>query len=352
MNIKINYSNLLQNKNNNSNKIKESETPNDVKGLGRRTAASTANGKIDTAFGQGNIQDCALLSTVYALSLTKKGSDAIRDSIHINKDNNGKITGYDVTFKGTGEKYHVSQAQLDKAKTNEKDARKYSYGDDDMTILELAIEDCFKNSKDSTLRKLVDNYTSTNTTDKLYGVNPASVSYLLTGEKSEWYDIRSDEKVTKRFFANQDYTVKTKDGNTITLEGSEYYNLLSANSSTITVEDIKNDTQISLDYNDFINNAFLRDIEDDKKSARQKLENFTENSSLVFAVKSGNNIVKGVNGENIELSDSAHAYAVKDVKDGIVTLVNPWNTGQPMYIKMDSLLNLNGYYAYSLDFKG
>lgn len=334
--------------------IKEDDTAQDVTPYSRkRNEADSANGEIDSIFGQGNLQDCALLSTVYGLSLTEKGSDAIRDAISIDKDENGNVTGYNVTFKGTGESYHITQDELDQAKTKEDDARKYSYGDDDMTILELALEDCFEQSEDQTLRYLVDNYTDLNADDKLHGVNPASVTYLLTGEKTEWYDVRDEDKMTKRFFANENYTVKTKDGNEyFTFEANEYYKLLgySADKTSIKIEDIKNNRTVSLDYDDFINNAFKQDVEDDKNSAKEKLENFSDDSVMVFAVKSGNNIVKGSNGEDIELSDSSHAYAVSNVKDGIVTLVNPWNSGEPLQITMESLLNLNEYYVYSLDF--
>ncbi len=346
MEINNNYSNYFK-------YINEDDTAQDVTPYSRnRNEADSANGEIDSVFGQGNLQDCALLSTVFGLSLTENGSDAIRDAISINKDAKGNITGYDVTFKGTGESYHITQDELNQAKTKEEDARKYSYGDDDMTILELALEDCFEQSEDETLRYLVDNYTDLNAEDKLYGVNPASVTYLLTGEKAEWYDIRNDEKMTKRFFANESYTVKTKDGEEdFTFEANEYYKLLgySKDKTSIKVEDIKNNRTVSLDYDDFLNNAFLRDIEDDKNSAKEKLESFSDDSVLVFAVKSGNNIVKGANGENVELSDGSHAYAVSNVKDGIVTLVNPWNSGEPLQVTMDSLLSLNGYYVYSLD---
>lgn len=347
MEINNNYSNYFK-------YIKEDDTAQDVTPYSRkRNEAANANGEIDSIFGQGNLQDCVLLSTVYGLSLTEKGSDAIRDAISINRDENGNVTGYNVTFKGTGESYHITQDELNQAKTKEDDARKYSYGDDDMTILELALEDCFEQSEDQTLRYLVDNYTDLNADDKLHGVNPASVTYLLTGEKAEWYDVRDEDKMTKRFFANENYTVKTKDGKEeFTFETNEYYKLLgySADKTSIKIEDIKNNRTVSLDYDDFVNNAFKKDVEDDKNSAKEKLENFSEDSVMVFAVKSGNNIVKGSNGEDIELSDSSHAYAVSNVKDGIVTLVNPWNSGQPLHITMESLLNLNEYYVYSLDF--
>ncbi len=348
MEINNNYNNYF-------NYINEDDTAQDATPIRRsKIAAGGVNGEIDSIFGQGNLQDCALLSTVYGLSLTEDGSEAIKDSIKINKDDNGNITGYDVTFKGTGESYHITQEELNQAKTNEKEARKYSYGDDDMTILELALEDCFEQSEDETLRLLVDNYTDLNAEDKLFGVNPASVTYALTGEKTSNYDIRPEDNLTKRFFANQDYTVKTKDGKEeFTFKANEYYNLLgySPDKTSIKVYDIKNDKTVSLDYNDFIKNAFKKDAVDDKASAKAKLESFDENSVAVFAVKSGTNIVKGVNGEDIELSDESHAYAVKNVQDGIVTLVNPWNSGEPLQIQMDSLLSLDGYYVYSLDFE-
>lgn len=340
--------------NNYFNYIPENDIPEDVKPISRQnTQASEANGQIDSVFGQGNLKDCALLSTVYGLSLTEDGSKAISDSIKINKDANGNITGYDVTFKGTGESYHITQDELELAKTKEKDARKYSYGDDDMTILELALEDCFEQSQDETLRGLVDNYTNLNAEDKLYGVNPASVTYLLTGEKSEWFDVRSEDNITKRFNANDNYSAKTKDGNDeFTFKENEYYNILgyASDKSSFKVEEASTKSVVQLDYDDFINNVFAKDVDDDAASAREALENFTSDSVSVFAVKNGNNIVKGPNGEDVELSKDAHAYAVSNVRDGIVTLVNPWNSGEKIEITMDSLLALDGYNVYSLDF--
>ena len=89
------------------------------------------NKELDKAFYQGNQGDCWLLSSFKSLSQTEDGKEFIKDSIS-NKDDGS----YEISFKGLDEKYIVTKEDLNKAK----ESKNYSYGDDDMLLLELAFE--------------------------------------------------------------------------------------------------------------------------------------------------------------------------------------------------------------------
>lgn len=110
------------------------------------TIASTAsgvNGKIDDGFYQGTKGDCWLLSGVLSLSYTNDGKELIKNAI--SKDTNGN---YQVYFRGLNKSYTVTEQELQsKNKSTSAKSSPYSTGDDDMLLMELAVEKIIKEGK-------------------------------------------------------------------------------------------------------------------------------------------------------------------------------------------------------------
>ena len=317
---------------------------------------SNANGEIDVDFSQGNIGDCALLSSVYSLSLSEEGFNAIKDAITINVNSAGEVESYDIYFEGVDETYNITQKELEKAKEyhgNYETERVYSRGDDDMTVIELAIEKCFEKSKDKELRNLVDNYTNLNKDDKLNGVNPAAVTYLFTGEKSETV-IKNDGTLKKTFIPCSTYNVKDADGKDVTFkEGNEYTAKgITEDKSYIYIKNPDDaDNDIVLPTEEFLSDIYLPNIDEANKKSLELLNNFendNDNSMLVFATMGMENVIDE-NGDTIELV-GPHAYCVAKVADGVVTLKNPHDTSKDINIPIDNLLSLEMFNLYNLDF--
>jgi len=86
------------------------------------------NGKIEK-FSQGATGDCWALAGINALAHNKSGAKLIKEMISY--DNKGNAT---VKFKTTNEVFHFSKKQINK------EEYRLSYGDDDVRILEMAIE--------------------------------------------------------------------------------------------------------------------------------------------------------------------------------------------------------------------
>lgn len=312
-----------------------------------------ANRKIDDHFYQGLVGDCALLSSVYSLSLTEKGSEAIKDSIKINKNLLGITKSYDVHFAGVDETYHITQEELEEAQNYDNNDRFYSCGDDDMTLLELAMEKCFNESKDEVLRDLVDNYTSDNAVDKLNGVNPAAVTYLLTGELSENITKYSD-RLAENFVAYASYIIEDEEGNERYFEQGQQYTVNSATNQYVYMENPfdADEKEVVFDTNEFKKDVFWRNNEEAVLKAEELLDNFDKNnanSMLVFATNP-NQTVKDIYGNDVQLTHStAHAFCVSDVENGIVTLINPSNTSKEIKIPQENLLSCEKFYFYNLN---
>lgn len=352
----------------------------------RMKTGAEANGKIDAEFHQGQIGDCALLSSFFSISQTEEGAELIEEALHINKDANGNITSYDVTFGGNGETYTITQQELNDAKSYniiadreknvahmDKNSRLYSYGDDDMTIFELAFEKAFETSKDPILRALVDGYSNgINAEDKLEGVNPASVSYLIQGGTSNWLTVRGT-KLPETTMPGEDLTpdhdTQAKDfyGNDVVFKEGHYYTRKGemkedANGyQYVEVYDVTKPNEkivmSAVDYTAVLN----ANIDNNAQEVKELFDNFSKNKDaqmLVFATNGGtltadgretaSQSVKGINGEDVVLY-APHAYSVADVAGDVVTLINPHNTGEPLKVSLKSLLSLPEFTAYALD---
>lgn len=329
--------------------------------------AGAANGKIDCSFSQNNVADCALLSTALSLANTKEGAQAIEDALCVVEDDAGDVVEYQVTFSGLeegAETYTITPEELKDAKTS--NTRRYSVGDDDMTILELAFEKCFAKSTDDTMRSLVDDYASRPAGDMLYGVNPASVTYALLGETSEAYKKFPEGKLCGNFTPVSTIDATDMNGNNVVFEKDATYTLATTTSKDRIVA-INNETnqQVSIPYDEFVSDVFDVNSANSSEAIKDILDNYNsadKDSMLVFAVMGGTKAASAANsnenmrvtvdGENgsVELV-SPHAYSVKNVSNGYVTLVDPHDTSQSIKVKEDSLFGIEQFYLYELNTK-
>lgn len=103
------------------------------------------NGYIDEGVFQGSEGDCWLMSGVLSLSYTKDGRDLIHNAIKQDKKGD-----YYVDFKGLNTRYKITKQELERANISTLEdslgikKSKYSTGDDDMLLLELAVEKAVK----------------------------------------------------------------------------------------------------------------------------------------------------------------------------------------------------------------
>ena len=310
-----------------------------------KSASSKMNGKIDAPVKQGNLGDCALIATVYAMSQTKDGAQAIEDAL-CSVDDDLEDDVYKVYFKGIDEQFEVTQAEVDKAKTDK--TRRYSRGDDDMTILELAMEKAFNESQDEKLREIVDTY-SGNEEDKLHGVDPKSVTYLLTGEEMTTADVHTDGLV-KKFTPNQTVEFTDSNGQPVTFEAGKNYTLVSCKGNVLTIQDRVSGKQFTVNASKFIEQVYKTDKEAGVETTGVFLSNYEQgenDSPLVFATKEVSK-VKAPDGSDVTLW-GAHAYSVVSINDGSITLVNPWTTEKEVTVTIESLLALEKYYFYGFE---
>lgn len=216
------------------------------------------NGKIDEGVFQGNTGDCWLLSGILSLSYTEEGSKLIKDAISKNPDGS-----YNVYFQGADKTYTISQDELDSANKSSFlsgagiTKSEYSTGDDDMLLIELAME------------KLIE---------------------------------------------ENEVPIETGDGLT---GGSAYY-------------------LYQLFTNDVVGYA-NGDDSDEIKSLLNYYEMYQESSAATIGV------LDGFSG----LEDD-HAYAIKSYENGIMTIVNPWDSTEDIKIKEKDLLNNIGDYDISI----
>ena len=316
------------------------------------------NGKIDSAIYQNDLNDCALIASIFSMAQTTKGAKTLENSININNSNGEK--SYDVTFIGLDETYNITQEEIENAQNDPE--RQYATGDSDMTLIELAFEKCLNESNNETLDSFY-----VNPDDKLTGISLDLINYLFTGEigKTLCEDKTGSKsamtiglKFQGSILNNEDLFLKDTQGNDIKLNKDTEYTINSINKDgTIDIqkqgEDSSETEKYTISKDELYNSNYLnyKSFDDTVKlMANQALENFEndkENTAVVF--ENGDNKqyteVKNSNGNNAYLVGS-HAYSVVDVNDDTVTLVNPWNTAEEIEVNRQELLNLDDYTVY------
>lgn len=143
--------------------------------------SNVSDGKIDNAYQQGT-GDCWLLSQANALSTTDWGQEAIKESITDDKENKQ----YKINFKGVDFETVISYEDVQKAREakTEKGSVKYSTGDIDMLLIELATEKYLQKEMDegNLLRKDPNSPLTSG-----YEAGKTTLQYLLTGKTGHEY---------------------------------------------------------------------------------------------------------------------------------------------------------------------
>lgn len=224
------------------------------------------NEQIDD-YSQGNSGDCWLLSGLSAFNSSETGRKIIKKAI-------GKKFFKDVyTVKLGGKNYTVSERELQVAKSQ----AKYSFGDDDVLIMELAFEQYRK--------------------DALLGnVEDPTLNYERLGQEKD------------------------------VLNGGTFSQMTYA----LTGKTAQNVNRDSYDYNDNFSVAFdAKKQYPDDYAIVVYFSPENENSTLTAVNSSGKEIVVA--------NQINHGWAVQSVQNGYVTLVNPWDTNIKEVFSLDEI---------------
>jgi len=242
---------------------------------------ATKDGVIENT-KQGKRGDCWLLSGINSLSYTEAGSETIKNALTYHD-------GYTTVHLATGD-YIVSDSTV--AAT--KEISQYSSGDDDMIILELAVEQALDEAGKGIIK--FDEFTpgglgyneikiSSNDTSSIDSGNSGVLWFLLTGKNSEIYNGSDKEK---------------------TLSILDEFRL-------------NNGKDIAVTFS--------------TPSA------FNENRDLKIYNKFGGYYIIDTNGDDHLLIEN-HEYAIKSADNDNVTIVNPWNSSKEFTITREQYLGM------------
>ena len=269
--------------------IKISATPDTPENRAKAWLYSeTIDGKID-ATEQGDTGDCWVLSGINSLSYTKEGQEIIKDALEYRD-------GYTIVHFATGD-YAIKDDEVALTKAD----GQYSDGDDDMIILELAVEKYLDEVANGDIesrgpnlstrenRKATIDYQSS-----MEGGFETELWYLLTGQMG---DINSSKEKKQEAFEQFEESQKNGQEN-IVLTAAIFFENLERN----------------------IDNGLVKLDKD---------------------AKVWHYILTDINGKEVALGAS-HAYAIKSIDGDNVTFTNPWDSGEEVTISKEDALNLFG----------
>lgn len=221
------------------------------------------DGNIDASAQSGYTGDCWLLTGLNSLSYSEAGRQAIKDAMTFNED--GSVT---IDFKGLGISYTVTAEQIAAANKN----KRYSSGDDDVLVFEMAIEQLRTDIANGKIE---------------FDVNsPYYVSDTTTGE-------RGNSSIDGGFVEQVWYLLTGKLAN-------QAGNAAEVNKYLDKFEQNPDSTVMSCSF----------------KGGKGDRNGFT---------------VTDANGNPVKLYYS-HAYAVKNVDGDKVTIVNPWDSSEEIVL--------------------
>ena len=259
------------------------------------TDGDTKDGEIGET-KQGQTGDCWLLSAVNALSYTEEGKNLIKDSLEYTKD------GTYVNLKGLNEPIYIPNSEV----TKTKGSLQYSSGDDDMIILELAIE------------KVMDKY--------------ANEELLI--EDNEYFSISPSNTEVKetRMFASS-----IGDGGfdcfvMYLLSGKIPEETRNGSESSEEIENILNEFQTNNNQNIALGFGIA------SFEGKENIEGLGETIGTTILGEDYASITD-VNGKKHKIGAN-HAYAIKKVSDNTVTVVNPWDSGDEIVLSREQFMGL------------
>jgi len=194
---------------------------------------------------QGRIGDCWLLSGVNALSYTEEGRKIIKDALEYH---DGYTT---VHLKGAID-YDITDEEVEKARC----CRELSTGDDDMLILELAVEKAYKDVADRNIMLDSEQFDEEISEDEdgINGSYEANLIYLITGKESyegysptqtdwwnetflqnlEFFKEHDNKDVAMTLGASEETTIQDINGNTVEIEAPHGYAVKNADENNLT----------------------------------------------------------------------------------------------------------------------
>ena len=351
------------------------------------------NGELDEEIRQGQMEDCALISTCVSIASTEEGKDIIKDSISINYGDENKVESYNVYFKGLDETYTITQEELNEAidstiKVHTRQSKySYSCGDKDMILFELAWTKCCTNSE-----KLKEYYnanktvyswvTNTEMPKGLSGTDASDLFYALTGDDLDTRSFTEIRTKKNKYFANSkkininDYLqnnneftlsslcgVEEKDCDVnfkITDEDTEKI-ILAINSkdtfevlvhpdqsedNTITFKNKNTDEVYTVDYTEFLDTCSSFTTQSEKAEiAEAQYDKALEFEVVKLSIYDNINFDKVIQGKTF-LSRN-HAIAVKSINEDTITLIDPWNTSEEIIVEKEELLKFADSYSFS-----
>ena len=297
-----------------------------------------ANGRID-AFEQGDQGDCYLLAALTSISANKKASEILKKNIKKNQDGSVTITfpGAKIFNKNSSiqdyklpESYTITKEEFAIARASEK----YSTGDDDVLLYELAFEKYRKyvNNFENPLTMIMSfmpqsgTYTGDTKDAPLDGGCGNDVIFMLTGYTGSCYILNYN---AGHYFPKSPRTERIQQP---TEQDSP---LIHANPQNDTEEQqtTNTDSQNSGIKNLLSGLYHLFDRNTNKNNLTDIPINKTELQEELDAIR--NHPERYIVTVGVEYRDGYHELSLKEFRGNNVVLVNPWDSTEEVILSLN-----------------
>lgn len=345
--------------------------------IGKRdTSSLSINSEIDEQVKQSATGDCYLLATLNCLQETESGKEIIKEAVVDNGD--GSFT---VNLKGVNMSYTFTTEDLEEAEAMLADGtlgsgsvvgagkERYSNGDDDAMLIEMAIEKFREGLFDGTITAKEDwppyaSYTISNETyekgvSALSGGNMEQILYLLSGiESTASYDknnissiLDGIQKDIEENGAEYAIYAGVTAGNGYTEDENGDYYIDNGAFTKVTSRTPDDVTRYSFDGVGS-NNGYFKDPEGKyylKENGKYALADDTIPPEERFCWLGGSGIQLGSKEGRITISNNStgnHAISVVSITDNTVTIVNPWDSDKIVEVSREDFEK----YMYGLQY--
>ncbi len=278
------------------------------------------NERVDD-FRQGNRGDCYLLASLTSIKNTKEGQEVLKNNIQKNGDGSYTVTLPGAVIaknhyiaEGDGAKcaitgvYRISAAAIKKAQSLS--GKSYAYGDLQVILFELAMEafraEVVQTNKalgQKSERYLAGQYGPVNESDTLSGGQMYDAVFILTGQKSDVYEAKSNKK--PMLYTPGKYGYVDANGKPLSSKSEQ------AKSGVLAVNHVYN-----------------------KESDLQKLLDKYEGKEDQFSITVSFRVAK-TGPDGVTKQGGSHALTVTKITDDYVEVVNPWDTTKRERIPRD-----------------